>query len=46
MELFEGDSGKVKRLEEAVAREMGFEQVMPVSGQTYTRKVDPSRRRC
>ena len=40
MELFEGDSGKVKRLEEAVAREMGFEQVMPVSGQTYTRKVD------
>ena len=40
LELFEGDSGKVKRLEEAVAREMGFEQVMPVSGQTYTRKVD------
>ena len=42
MELFDGDSEKVKRLEELIAVEMGFEkdQVAPVSGQTYSRKVD------
>lgn len=42
MELFDGDSDKVKRLEELIAVEMGFEadQVTPVSGQTYSRKVD------
>ncbi len=42
MELFDGDSEKVKKLEELIAVEMGFEanQVVPVSGQTYSRKVD------
>ncbi len=42
MELFDGDSDKVKRLEELIAVEMGFEadRVTPVSGQTYSRKVD------
>lgn len=40
MELFEGDSDKVKRLEMMIAEEMGFDSVVPVSGQTYSRKAD------
>ena len=40
VELFDGDSAKIKALEESIAREMGFEKVVPVSGQTYSRKVD------
>ena len=40
LELFEGDHEKVKELERKIAREMGFEAVVPVSGQTYSRKVD------
>ena len=40
LELFEGDHGKVKQLEEKIAREMGFSAVVPVSGQTYSRKMD------
>ncbi|MGN0585803.1 MAG: adenylosuccinate lyase [Oscillospiraceae bacterium] len=40
MELFEGDTDKVKKLEELIAEEMGFDAVVPVSGQTYSRKVD------
>ncbi|MGI5970680.1 MAG: adenylosuccinate lyase [Oscillospiraceae bacterium] len=40
LELFEGDHDKVKKLEELIAREMGFERVVPVSGQTYSRKMD------
>ena len=39
-ELFEGDSTKVKELERMIAEEMGFDAVVPVSGQTYSRKVD------
>ena len=39
-ELFDGDGEKVKRAEEMIAREMGFDKVVPVSGQTYTRKFD------
>jgi adenylosuccinate lyase len=38
--LFGGDHAKVKKLDELVARKMGFERVYPVTGQTYTRKVD------
>jgi adenylosuccinate lyase len=38
--LFHGDHDKVRRLDELVARKMGFEQVYPVTGQTYSRKVD------
>jgi adenylosuccinate lyase len=38
--LFRGDHEKVRRLDELVARKMGFEHVYPVTGQTYTRKVD------
>ncbi len=38
MELFEGDTGKIKELEKMIAEEMGFDGVVPVSGQTYSRK--------
>ncbi len=40
MELFEGDTDKIKRLEKMIAEEMGFESCVPVSGQTYSRKID------
>ncbi|MBP3267679.1 MAG: adenylosuccinate lyase [Ruminococcus sp.] len=39
-ELFHGDSAKVKELERLIAEEMGFSAVVPVSGQTYSRKTD------
>ncbi len=39
-ELFDGDGEKVKKAEEMIACEMGFDKVVPVSGQTYTRKFD------
>jgi adenylosuccinate lyase len=38
--LFKGDHGKVKKLEELVAKEMGFSHLFSISGQTYTRKQD------
>lgn len=40
MSLFNNDSEKVKKLEKAVAEKMGFENIIAVSGQTYTRKID------
>ena len=40
MELFKGDTDKVKELEAKIAKEMGFDGVVPVSGQTYSRKID------
>ena len=40
LELFEGDHEKVKELERKIAVEMGFDSCVPVSGQTYSRKVD------
>ncbi len=40
LELFGGDHDKVKALDVAVAQAFGFEHVVPVSGQTYTRKLD------
>ena len=40
LELFGGDESKVRQLDQKIAAEMGFDQVQPVSGQTYTRKVD------
>ena len=40
VELFDGDASKIKKLEKMIAEEMGFEEVVPVSGQTYSRKVD------
>ncbi len=38
--LFRGDHDKVKQLDRLVAKKMGFSNVIPVSGQTYTRKLD------
>jgi adenylosuccinate lyase len=40
LELFGGDHEKVRELDRRVARKMGFPRVYPVTGQTYTRKVD------
>ncbi|MCI8915455.1 MAG: adenylosuccinate lyase [Oscillospiraceae bacterium] len=40
LELFEGDHEKCKELDRRIALEMGFEGTVPVSGQTYSRKVD------
>ncbi len=40
VELFDHDSEKIKKLEQMIAEEMGFESVVPVSGQTYSRKMD------
>lgn len=40
VELFGGDSAKIKALEKSIAEEMGFSACVPVSGQTYSRKVD------
>ncbi len=40
MELFDGDEEKVKELDRIIAGKMGFDQCFPVSGQTYSRKLD------
>ncbi len=40
VELFDGDDEKIRRLEALIAQDMGFDGVVPVSGQTYSRKVD------
>ena len=40
LELFDGDHEKVKSLNKRVTELMGFEKAIPVSGQTYTRKID------
>ncbi|MCL2700638.1 MAG: adenylosuccinate lyase [Phycisphaerae bacterium] len=38
--LFDGDHEKVKRLDRTVAQRFGFARVCPVTGQTYSRKID------
>ena len=40
LRLFDGDHGKVRRLDRLVAEKLGFDRVQPVTGQTYTRKAD------
>jgi adenylosuccinate lyase len=40
LELFGGDHEKVKALDNKIAQKMGFKSTYPVSGQTYSRKVD------
>ncbi len=40
MSLFSGDAAKVKKLDIMVAKRMGFDTTVPVSGQTYSRKFD------
>ena len=40
LELFDGDHEKCRRLDARIAERMGFSGCYPVSGQTYSRKVD------
>lgn len=40
LELFDGDNEKVKKADLMIAEKMGFSSVFPVSGQTYSRKLD------
>lgn len=40
LKLFDGDYEKVKELDGAIAKKMGFDGTYAVSGQTYSRKVD------
>lgn len=40
MSLFNGDNEKVKELDARVTKKMGFERSFPVTGQTYSRKLD------
>ena len=40
VELLGGDSQRIKQIEQDIAAEMGFARVVPVSGQTYSRKMD------
>ena len=40
LELFDGDHEKVKLVDKKIAEKMGFSGCYPVSGQTYSRKVD------
>ena len=40
LELFDGDNETVDRIDPMIARKMGFDSCYPVSGQTYSRKVD------
>lgn len=40
LDLFDGDHEKVKKLDKLIAEKMGYKDVYPVSGQTYSRKLD------
>ena len=40
LELFNGDHETIKKIDKKIAEKMGFEDCYPVSGQTYSRKVD------
>lgn len=40
LELFEGDQEKVRAVDGKIAEKMGFKKCFPVSGQTYSRKLD------
>ncbi|NLE57905.1 MAG: adenylosuccinate lyase [Planctomycetes bacterium] len=40
LSLFDGNAAKVARLEKIVTRKLGFKEVEPVTGQTYSRKID------
>ena len=40
LELFNGDQDKIRQIDKKIATKMGFEACVPVSGQTYSRKVD------
>ena len=39
-ELFDGDTEKIQKVDKLIAEKMGFKETFPVSGQTYSRKLD------
>lgn len=46
LDLFDGDHDKVKALDKRIVELMGFKKSIPVSGQTYTRKLDTTALNC
>ena len=40
LELFNGDHDTIRKIDPMIAKKMGFKECVPVSGQTYSRKVD------
>jgi adenylosuccinate lyase len=40
LKLFDGDHAKVEQLDKMVAEKIGFDESLPVTGQTYSRKID------
>ena len=40
LELFDGDQETIDKIDPMIAKKMGFEKCYPVSGLTYSRKVD------
>jgi adenylosuccinate lyase len=40
LELFDGDHEKIRKIDKLIAQKMGYADCYPVSGQTYSRKVD------
>uniref|UniRef100_UPI002FE5E773 adenylosuccinate lyase n=1 Tax=Thermotalea metallivorans TaxID=520762 RepID=UPI002FE5E773 len=40
LSLFDGDHERVKKLDQLVAQKLGFDKTFPVTGQTYSRKLD------
>ncbi len=40
LELFDGDQETIDKIDPMIAEKMGFEKCFPVSGQTYSRKID------
>ncbi len=40
LELFEGNHEVIRQIDQKIAQKMGFESCFPVSGQTYSRKID------
>ena len=40
LELFDGDQATIDKIDPMIAEKMGFKECYPVSGQTYSRKVD------
>src|SRR5439155_7923669 len=40
LELFDGDHDKVRKLEQLVAKKMGFDYTYAITGQTYSLKID------
>ena len=44
LELFDGDQETIDKIDPMIAEKMGFKECYPVSGQTYSRKVDTDRK--